>query len=95
MYTAAQSGHHPSSYFTLLKMVFMKPRCKWELHFKIRKEKRENIKICSRKSHLFANCTKPHPLPTGILTETISPNGIKDSLSISSVTSESSPPTKI
>lgn len=23
--------------------------------------------------YLLANCTKPHPFPTGILTETISP----------------------
>lgn len=46
-------------------------------------------------SYLFANCTNPHPFPAGIFTDTTSPNGIKESLSSSSVTSESRPPTNI
>ena len=46
-------------------------------------------------SYLFANCTKPHPFPTGILTETISPYWENGCLRSSAVTLESSPPTNI
>lgn len=43
----------------------------------------------------LANCTKPHPFPTGIFTETISPYCKKGCLRSSSLTFGSSPPTKI
>ena len=46
-------------------------------------------------SYLFANCTKPHPFPTGILTETISPYWENGCLRSSSETLGSSPPTNI
>ena len=45
--------------------------------------------------YLFANCTNPHPFPTGILTETISPYWENGCLRSSSVTLGSSPPTNI
>lgn len=45
--------------------------------------------------YLLANCTKPHPFPTGILTETISPYSENGSLRSSAVALGSSPPTNI
>lgn len=47
------------------------------------------------KIYLLANCTKPHPFPTGILTETISPYWEKGCLRSSEVALGSSPPTNI
>lgn len=48
-----------------------------------------------RQEYLLANWTKPHAFPTGIFTETTSPNWEKGCLRSSSLTSESSPPTNI
>jgi len=45
--------------------------------------------------YLFANWTKPHPFPTGIFTETISPYWENGCLRSSSETLGSSPPTNI
>jgi hypothetical protein len=45
--------------------------------------------------YLFANCTKPQPFPTGILTEAISPYWENVCLRSSSETLGSSPPTNI
>lgn len=54
-----------------------------------------NNEIPEPQHYLFANCTNPHPFPAGILMEITSPNGMKECLSSTSVTSESSPPTNI
>jgi hypothetical protein len=47
------------------------------------------------KFYLLPNCTKPHPFPTGILTETISPYWENGCLRSSAVALGSSPPTNI
>lgn len=54
-----------------------------------------NEKLYSKGLYLLANCTKPHPFPTGIFTDTTSPNWEKGCLRSSSLMSESIPPTNI
>jgi hypothetical protein len=55
---------------------------------------RENV-YSTTITNLVANCTKPHPLPAGILTEAISPSCRKACLKSTSVTIESKLPAKI
>ena len=88
------ANYSPIEFFQSLLCIWSATKClKHQIYYreKLLNPWLDKAIIC----YLLTNWTNPHPLPTGILTDTISPNSEKGCFKSSSVTLESSPPTNI